>query len=167
MTDLAELRAEVAALATRLRAVEDELAITRLIASYGPSVDSGSAEKTAAIWAEDGVFSVVGGEMTFDMNGRSDIAAMVESEGHQELILGGCAHVLTAPHVTLNGDSATCRNYALNIRWDAEADSFRVARVSANRWECSRTANGWKVAHRTNSVLDGAEAARALLGPQT
>ena len=43
-----DLAAAVAALEARLRAVEDQLAITRLVVSYGPAVDSGSAEDVVA-----------------------------------------------------------------------------------------------------------------------
>jgi hypothetical protein len=91
---------------------------------------------------------------------------MVNGAGHQSLIMNGCAHVLTAPHVKIDGDTATGRSYALNIRWDAEADRFWVARVSANRWNWVRTDKGWKVIERINSNLDGAEASRALLAPR-
>jgi hypothetical protein len=44
--------ARLAGLETRLRAVEDELAIMRLLSSYGPAVDSGSAAEAAAQWVD-------------------------------------------------------------------------------------------------------------------
>jgi hypothetical protein len=165
MDELQELRAELAALRERVRQLEDHRDLTQLVAQYGPSVDSGTADETTSIWTEDGEFAVVGGEHTFTMKGSDDIAAMVNGAGHQSLIMNGCAHVLTAPHVEIQGDTATGRSYALNIRWDAEADRFWVARVSANRWNWVRTDKGWKVIERINSNLDGAEASRALLAP--
>jgi hypothetical protein len=162
MEELRHLREELAALQLRVRELEDFRDISQLVSQYGPSVDSGGADAAADLWVEDGEFAVVGGEMSFTMKGRGDIAAMVESEGHQNLIRNGCAHVLTAPHIEVHGNRATGRSYALNIRWDPENDRFRVARVSANKWNWVRTDKGWKVAERVNSNLDGAQASRAL-----
>jgi hypothetical protein len=69
----------LARLETRLLRLEDELAITRLVASYGPLVDAGEAEAVAGLWADDGAYDVEGWQMT----SRADIRAMVESDGHQ------------------------------------------------------------------------------------
>lgn len=38
----------------RLRRLEDERDIARLIASYGPAVDAGDADAAAGLWASDG-----------------------------------------------------------------------------------------------------------------
>jgi ketosteroid isomerase-like protein len=53
----------IAALEQRLRRVEDELAIGRLMASYGPLVDAGDADAVAGLWAEDGEYDVEGWHM--------------------------------------------------------------------------------------------------------
>jgi hypothetical protein len=163
MSEMQQLRDELAALRARVRALEDQVEITQLVSQYGPSVDSGSADATAQLWTEDGVFAVVGGEHSFTMAGRAQIAAMVNGAGHQGLIHNGCAHVLTAPHVQVRGDDAYGRNYALNIRWDPAADRFWVARVSANSWRWRRTDDGWKTIERVNANLDGAAQPRDLL----
>lgn len=44
----------LAVLEQRLRRPEDELAIARLMASYGPLADAGDADAVAGLWAEDG-----------------------------------------------------------------------------------------------------------------
>ena len=93
----------VEALSARVAQLEDHLEITQLVARYGPSVDSGSADATAALWTDDGVFDAVG---AVTMHGHDEIAGMVLGAGHQSLILNGCAHVLTAPHVVVDGDTA-------------------------------------------------------------
>jgi len=157
-----DLRAELAALRARVRQLEDHLEITQLVAQYGPAVDSGSAEATAGMWAEDGTFDVVG---ALDLRGRDQIAAMVRGEGHQDLIRNGCGHVLTVPHVIVDGDAAEGRSYALNIRWDAQAGRFWVARVSANTWRWVRTPDGWRIAARVNANLDGTPEHRQMLAP--
>ncbi len=165
MPDLGKLESDIAALRAEVRRLSDIVAITQLIAQYGPNVDSESADATAHLWTEDGVFSVQGGERSFAMNGHADIAAMVSAPGHLAMLGNGAAHVLTTPHVVVNGDNATGRSHALNIRWDASADRFWVARVSANHWKLVRTSDGWRIAERINSNLDGTEASRALLAP--
>ncbi|MBE3201678.1 nuclear transport factor 2 family protein [Frankia sp. CH37] len=144
--------------------LEDQVAISQVIARYGPAVDSGSAAAAAALWADDGVFEVPPYAV---WTGHAQIAGMVDGAGHQELIANGCGHVLTAPLVSVDGDEARAWNYAMNIRWDAGQDRFWVARVSANLWHLRRGPAGWQVTHRTNRSLDGTEEARALFRPST
>jgi hypothetical protein len=164
MTDVDDLRATIDALTSRLRAVEDQLEITQLVAQYGPSVDSGSADATADLWTDDGTFEAIG---AISMHGHDEIAAMVNGNGHQQLIRNGCGHVLTVPHVVVDGDEATGRSYALNIRWDSDADRFWVARVSANSWRWKRTAAGWRITERINANLDGTVEHRQVLAPSS
>lgn len=163
MTEIDDLRAAVAALQGRVRLLEDHLAVTQLVAQYGPDVDSGSAEATAQLWTEDGIFDAVG---AIEMRGREQIAGMVQMQGHQDLITNGCGHVLTVPHVVVNGDEAHGRGYALNIRWDVVAQRFWVARLSANTWRWVRTPEGWRIAERVNANLDGTPEHRGMLAPQ-
>lgn len=163
MGEIDDLRAAVAALASRVQLLEDHLAITQLVAQYGPNVDSGSAEATANLWTENGTFDAVG---AIEMQGRGQIAGMVRSQGHQGLIVNGCGHVLTVPHVLVEGDEAEGRSYALNIRWDPDTERFWVARVSANTWRWVRTEEGWRIAQRVNANLDGTPEHRAMLAPK-
>src|SRR2546427_5418213 len=53
-----DLRQEVAALARRVQALEDELAIHRQIVRYGFAVDTGDADGAAALFTEDSVYDV-------------------------------------------------------------------------------------------------------------
>ena len=112
MSEIDELRAAVEALAARVRALEDQAEITQLVAQYGPAVDSGSGAAAGALWTDDGTFDAVG---HLTMRGRGDIVGMVDGAGHQSLLGGGCAHVLTVPHVVVDGDEATGRSYALQL----------------------------------------------------
>jgi hypothetical protein len=162
MSEIDELRATVGMLAAKVRALADQIEIMQLVAQYGPAVDSGSGEAAAALWTEGGAFDAV---PFLRMRGRDDIAAMVGGEGHQSLITNGCGHILTVPHIVVDGDQATGRSYALNIRWDAGAARFWVARVSANTWRWVRTPKGWRIAERVNASLDGTAGHRDILAP--
>jgi hypothetical protein len=59
VSEVEELKAELAALKARVRQLEDHRDLTQIVAEYGPSVDSGSANATADLWTEDGMFAVV------------------------------------------------------------------------------------------------------------
>lgn len=162
MSEIDVLRATVDMLAARVRALADQVEIMQLVAQYGPAVDSGSGEAAAALWTEDGTFDAV---PHLRMHGRDDIGAMVGGEGHQSLITNGCGHILTVPHIVIDGDQATGRSYALNLRWDAAAGRFWMARVSANTWRWVRTPEGWRIAERVNASLDGTAEHRDMLAP--
>ncbi|HET8994450.1 MULTISPECIES: nuclear transport factor 2 family protein [unclassified Rhodococcus (in: high G+C Gram-positive bacteria)] len=164
MSDVEELREMVAALAAEVRALSDQVEIMQLVAQYGPAVDSGSGEAAAALWTDDGIFDAVPQRR---MRGHEEIVGMVHGDGHQSLLRDGCGHVLTVPHIVVDGDHATGRSYALNIRWDADADRFWVARVSANSWRWVRTPKGWRIEERINANLDGTAEHREMLTPST
>jgi hypothetical protein len=142
----------------RLTAVEDELAVLRLIAGYGPAVDTGSEVRTAALWSTEGTYEVAGME---PFVGATAVGELVTLEEHQGYLRQGCAHVLSLPKVTLDGDRATAVNYSrLYLH---EGDRWVVARVSANHWHLVKEADGWRVLARRNRLLDGAAEARDLL----
>lgn len=147
----------LSALESRLRAVEDELAVVRVVMSYGPLIDVGEPEAVVALWEPDGVYDVDTGVYA----GRSGISAMVSSEEHQGLLERGCAHLLTAPHVTVDGDTAIAVGHSQLVVLTAQG--YRVARVTAHRWQLARHERGWRVVRRTSRRLDGSAAPRELL----
>jgi uncharacterized protein (TIGR02246 family) len=142
-------------LEARLRAVEDELAIHKLIVRYGLAVDSGDAERTAAVFAPDGVYDA---DVRL-MRGRADIADMVRGERHQGMV-GRCAHQIGPALVRVDGDAATALGYSRVYLQDA--DGIGVYRVSFNRWTLARQADGWRITHRLTRLLGHAEALAIL-----
>lgn len=145
------------ALEKRLARLEDEHAIAQLVASYGPLVDAGEADRVAALWTEDGVYDVE----EFFMSSRADIATMVRSDAHQGLIGNGCSHFLGPAHVTVDGDRAVavCESVLL-VRHNGRVFP---ARIGANHFELVRTSDGWQTTRRTTRGLDGSAEARSLL----
>jgi ketosteroid isomerase-like protein len=152
---------ELAALAARVQMLEDQLAVAQVVLGYGPAVDSGAADAVAALFTEDGRYEYQADVPALE--GRAAVRAMVDSGPHQGLLASGCAHVLTAPHVVVDGDTAVATCYSLLHQ--RRTDGYAVTRVSSNRWELQRTAEGWQVTSRTNRLLDGSAPARALLRP--
>jgi uncharacterized protein (TIGR02246 family) len=141
----------------RVGRLEDELAITRLVAAYGPLVDAGEAEAVAGLWAPDGQYDVEGWQMT----SREDIRAMVESDGHQGLIEEGCSHFLGPAHVHVRGDDAVAVCESILIRH--REGGYSVRRAGANHFHLHRERDGWRIKHRTTRALDGSAEARELL----
>ncbi len=141
----------------RVRLLEDESAVLRLVCSWGPAVDTGSSSEAGALWAADGVLE---SDMS-RLEGPSEVIAMVQSDGQQSLIRQGCAHVQSAPIVTIDGDEGVATTYS-QVFLHAEG-GHRVWRVSANRWVCRRTEEGWKLIRRVNRVIDGSSGPREIL----
>jgi hypothetical protein len=142
----------------RLRELEDRAEIFRLMASYGPCVDSGLGQAAAGLWAQGGIYDTD----VQVMDEPAAIAAMVGEDPHQGYIRNGSAHVPSISAIDIEGDTAVAIGYShLFLR---AGDAFQVARASANRWEFVRTRDGWRVKRRVTRLLSGSAEARELLG---
>ncbi|OHV32758.1 MULTISPECIES: nuclear transport factor 2 family protein [Pseudofrankia] len=153
---------DLAALEARLRAVEDERAIGRLILSYGPAADAGFADLAASVWREDCVYDWDANGTPYE--GRAAVEAMLLTDGHRGLIHAGVAHVAGPPLIDVDGDTATAITYSLIMRRDEADGRYYLWRVSAARWDLTRDDGGWAVRRRTNRLLDDTGAGRELLG---
>ncbi len=149
----------LAALEARVQVAEDHLAITQLIYSYGPAVDTGSAEASADLFADDGVYDVD----TSIMRGHNDIVAMIEGDQHQGIIGSGAGHVMAAPRIQLDADTADVVSYSLLVLRRSDG-GYAIARLTANHWKLRRIEGAWKIAHRTARIVDGGDEARRVLG---
>ncbi|GAB7070487.1 nuclear transport factor 2 family protein [Mycobacterium hodleri] len=164
---------DLVALEARLQKLEDEGAISALIASYGPFVDSADADGAAALWDTDGRYDVEG----WRMNSSSDVRAMVGSPSHRELVAGGCCHFLGPTVVSVSGDSAVavCESLVLlrtdqadpdrvdREAWRSAPTEYVVWRATANHFELHRRDGTWLITARTSRLLDGGPDAHGLL----
>jgi uncharacterized protein (TIGR02246 family) len=152
-----DLEAQLGRLAARVTALEDELAIHRLLVRYGFCADTGDAEAAASLFTEDAevfVDGVVAGR------GRDAARDVVNSAAHQAQ-LPRTTHEVGPFAVTVDGDTATATGYSfLHLRED---EGYSVRRISFNRWELRREAGGWLIASRHTALLDGSERPHALL----
>lgn len=140
----------------RLQVAEDRLAIANLIAAYGPAVDRRDGAATEALWDTDGTY-VIGDDVVPFAN----LAAIVDLPGHLRYVNAGCSHFLSPARIDVDGDTAVAVNYSMVVMHEGER--WVVDRLSANRWELVRTADGWRVDRRANRMITGVEEARALL----
>src|SRR5262245_9347823 len=123
------LEQTVTALAQRIQALEDELAIHRLIVHYGFCVDVGDADGAADVFTEAGVYDVDIGRM----EGRGAVRDMVRGARHQAMV-GHCAHQIGPAIVELRGpDRAVATGYS-RVYLQTPAGTH-IYRVSCNHWE--------------------------------
>jgi hypothetical protein len=141
----------------RLTEIEDRFAIQNILAIYGPAIDGASSKFISSVWTKDGVFDRgPTGKQT-----GSEIWDYADGGEHQSWIKTGVAHIYTAPHVTINGDTAVATAYvSIFLR---EGEAHKPWRVTANRWDFERTPEGWKINRRTTRLIDGGRPAIDLL----
>ena len=128
------------ALQARVRYLEDESAITRLIMSYGPAADAGLTSFAGHLWLEDGVYDW---DAEGDAHlGSAAVDAMLQGDNHQGLIARGVAHFAGPLLIDLDGDRATALNYSLIMRREQD----RHYRLARERGPMGRRARGFAVA---------------------
>jgi len=143
---MSDLESRVERLEQRVRTLEDELAIHRLINRYGLAVDTGDAARSGAVFAREAVYDV---DVRL-MEGRAAVEDMVRSEHHQKMV-GHCAHQMGPLIVRPNGDRAVALGYSrVYLRDDG---GIEVYRVSFNRWDLERRQGAWTIVHRRTRLL--------------
>ncbi|MHC6224418.1 nuclear transport factor 2 family protein [Pseudomonas sp. X10] len=159
-------------LESRLRTIEDKLAIYELIAAHPSSADTGADDYTISVYLADGVFDR--GPSLDGAKGAENIAAFIRRPEHDEAIGGGLAHFAGLPLIDLRGDIAIVTSYLMIVHLDHEgaprelpnhgfSSGYRIHRVVVNRWELERCDGRWKIAKRTLLPVDGSEGHQALL----
>ena len=143
----------------RLRCLEDERAIQRVVIGYGPAADAGLAERAGSLWLEDGLYDWdAAGE---PHRGSEGVARMLRADQHQGLIRNGVAHLALPPLIEVDGDRAVAVTYSLVfVRKEGGYDLWRL---SSNRWDLEREGADWRVRRRTNRQLSDSGGGRQLL----
>jgi uncharacterized protein (TIGR02246 family) len=150
----------------RLRRIEDQLAIYQVVAAHPCAVDGRNNELLGELYADDGVYAIGEAGEAGRFEGRAAVQAMASSPMIGEMIAAGMGHIGTLPYVMIDGDRAVATGHATVVM--STADGFRVARLSAARYELERNADGdWRITLRRLHLLDGNPTAPALLGRLT
>ena len=159
-------------LEARIREIEDRLEIYNLIASHPPSADTGARDYTASgvdrgrrVRPRRRVRRAQGdGWRSPEL--RTIRASSRDRAGHRPF--------RGLPYVRVTGDTAYAISYLqilvpdrvgpeFDVPNHGKTRGFHVHRVSANRWDFVRTAQGWKIKRRRLRPLDGSEPARDIL----
>jgi ketosteroid isomerase-like protein len=150
----ADLAASVAALVTRVRALEDERDIMATLYDYGIAIDYGDEATFVDSWTADAVLQW---PWRPAFEGRDAILAAFRAHTHAPDKFH--KHVVVGPRIALDGDQAAVVSYF--ARLDAD-DGQRPVMRSFGRYldELVRCADGkWRIARRE------AEAEAALASP--
>ena len=153
---MATIEERLQALEERLQIAEDRLAVFQVLATVGPGVDSHSNKSVTDLWLEDGTYDL----HHKVMRGPGDIEKELDGEWHQSLLQKGSAHVMSMPHVVINGDEAVATCHSRLYR--CEGDVFQVVSCSANRWELVRDEGSWRVKSRVSRRLNGTKELRDI-----
>jgi hypothetical protein len=151
-----DIEERLQALEQRVRQLEDTLDVMRVVASYGPSVDSGASVEAGRLWTEDCTYD--SDNAAEPLRGRSALEELAKTVGQVPM---GVAHFLNLPIVVVDGERATVTGHSNT--YHQEDGRYVVARVSSNRWELDRVDGRWQVRSRVNRILDGNQVARDLL----
>jgi ketosteroid isomerase-like protein len=150
----------VAELAARVRRLEDEREITRVLTRYGFAVDVGDADACAALYTDDTVIDL---GPTSRFHGSDGARQLVLDERHQAIV-GRCAHVMGpfVIDVDVDGDRACATGYVRVSISDPDMRNPRLWRIGFTRLDLVRAGTTWKIATRVSRSL-GAEDGAALL----
>ncbi|PEQ12896.1 hypothetical protein B2G71_08625 [Novosphingobium sp. PC22D] len=160
MTQTVEDRLD--ALEARCRRAEDHLAILNLLNSYGPLVDSATAEAAGALWVEGGGYNFTKPDgQPARLAAPDEIAAMYHWQGHLDLVNTGCAHLTATPKITVDGDEAQALGYSFVVL--REDERWFVWRAAVNHWTLRREGDAWRIVERFNRPLDGSEASHETM----
>lgn len=142
----------------RIKTLEDEREIARVIAEYGPLVDAGDAVAAAALWTAQGSYDT--GDWA--MSSRAEVDAMLRSDAHHGLVERGCCHFFGPPAVTVSGDDAValCQSMLLVRR---DSGGYAVSRAGVHLLSLHREQGRWLIVSRTARQLDGTPAAWELI----
>jgi hypothetical protein len=151
----------LAALESRVRELEDTIAILQVVAGYGPSVDGGAAREAGLLWTQDSWYDTDSSPAASVPHGRAGI------EGAAKRFLedpAGLAHISHLPIIKVDGDRATAVNHSNTFHQEGDGEEFRLGRVSSNRWDLVRVDGKWQVERRVNRLLNGSRESKDLLG---
>lgn len=149
-----EIESRLAALEARCRKAEDHLEILNLLNTYGPLVDSATAQPAGALWVEGGGYSfTLPDGSTKRLSAPDEIAGMYDWQGHLDLVKAGCAHLTATPKISVKGDEADAVGYSFVVL--REGERWFLWRAAVNHWTLRRTPQGWRIVERLNRMLDG------------
>lgn len=110
--------AEIARLQARLRALEDQAAIVRVLHVLGQTIDYGDHERWIDCFTEDADFEMVEVSETGRVSkvrheGRAALAAFIPGHTHAPAYFH--KHLVSDPVVELDGDTARCDSYMTRV----------------------------------------------------
>jgi hypothetical protein len=150
-------------LVARVRRLEDEREIHRVLVRYGFAVDLGDADATAALYTADTEIDL---GPTSRFRGTEGARQLVLDERHQEIV-GRCAHTMGPFVVDVDvddADRATATGYVRVYISDPDMRNPRLWRIGYTHFELLRDGPTWRIATRV-SRSPGADGGAEVLRP--
>jgi hypothetical protein len=150
----------IADLLARVRRLEDEREISRVLIRYGFAVDLGDADATASLYTADTDIDL---GPTSLFHGTEGARQLVLDPRHQEIV-GRCAHT-AGPFiidVEIEGDRAMATGYIRVYISDPDMRNPRLWRIGFTRFELVRDGSTWRIATRLSRSLGAEDRAEVL-----
>jgi SnoaL-like domain len=155
----------IAALVTRITALEDRAEILNILAGLPHSSDVGNQDYQNDAYHDDCVMDRNDADAL--VIGKAAIVDIVTSDQHRQAIESCMVHFAGLPHIDIKGARAIATGYLQIVVPVPEgqeaalggygpADGFAIWRITANKWELEKGDTGWRVTRRIiRSVADG------------
>jgi ketosteroid isomerase-like protein len=111
----------------RLRLLEEEREILRLLYTYGQAIDYGDEERWLDCFTEDGAFLIesrLPDQLKRNTVGREALRAFIA--GHTRAPERWHKHFVVEPLIEIDGDTATCTSYLFVLMDHEERPTLRV-----------------------------------------
>jgi hypothetical protein len=148
------LEDRVAKLEARVRELEDQEEIRRVLARYGFNADLGRSEAYLNLWSKDGVYDLDGGQL----KGEGPIWEMISSPtgAHKSQIENRSMHAVGNLFIHIEGDTAFAEGYS--VVWVRDAEGRHQPRTAGyNHWDFRRKDGGWLMTRRLRREVGGPE----------
>ncbi|WP_197277035.1 nuclear transport factor 2 family protein [Sphingomonas profundi] len=128
----------------RIKLIEDELAVQKLMKTYCKRADAFDWVGWAECFTEDSLFEFHGGFGT--MNGKADI--LEKCRGSMDHVYSSFIHYIVDIDVDVDGsDRATgTGNIIFAALTDDDKPTDYLLQGGRYKWEFARTADGWRIA---------------------
>lgn len=168
--DTSALVARLAALEERVERLEDEKAITELLARYGYYADAKLDDEYYALFTENCVMDVSSGQQpepyeVVRWEGRDKLRQFLteRTAQHDNGFYGRSMHAHgNNLAIKVNGDTAVATSYSLILHQDGA--TLKLLGASVNEWQMAKVAGTWLIQERKRRMLgapDTADVVRA------
>jgi hypothetical protein len=147
------LEVRVAALEARVRELEDQEKIRRVLARYGFNADLGRSQEYLDLWSKDGLYDMDGGQL----KGEGPIWEMISSPtgAHKSQIENRSMHAVGNLFIEIDGDKAWAEGYS--VVWVRGPDGHAPRTAGYNHWDFVRDGDGWLMTRRLRREVGGPE----------
>jgi 3-phenylpropionate/cinnamic acid dioxygenase small subunit len=133
-------------LEARVRRLEDRQEILQSLIDYGELLDARDLDAWAGLWDEDGEFEMSSGRVAKGRQAIRDMLGAVIAGSAQSVL-----HLEINPRITLDGDQASSTMLYAVARTQDDGLT-RVIWLGHHHSRHVRTADGWKISYRRNTV---------------